>query len=221
MVHHEQNRLLLALHHQQNCLLLALHQRALGRDCCVPPELFEPLVHSFVDPAGSLRALCRRNALAVLQQWHATFGIHAARESIVSALAQACFHGWVPVAAWLQRTFNITGDEVASLWPDGMFRPACFHGHLEVVQWLHRTFHLSPTHVRALDNAAFRVACSQGRLQLAQWLHTTFHLTAKDAGARNNLAMVLALAHGHTDVVRWLGQTFGMTLPAYASQIVQ
>ena len=129
------------------------------------------------------------------------------RKEVIEDFRWNCYYGYLAIAKWLHRTYQISKDE-AKMDNNWAFRSACENGHLNVAKWLKRSFQISNDEAKIWNNCAFQLACYNGHLNVAKWLHRTFQISNDEAKTDNNWAFRYACENSHTLVSNWLKETF-------------
>lgn len=183
---------------------------------------------------------CEVGNLAGLKNLSTTFDLVATtgfREKRALAFAQACGHGHLEVAKYLDELCALTWEEA---WTEeGLaFRMAARDGHLGVLRWLLEEFALEGSFADRVADLALRAAIENGRDETADWLFLQFGVP-KERHANQMLTCALALGDlerakrlaggcpgarpigtrlpeilwsntcsGRTDVLEWLSRSF-------------
>ena len=125
---------------------------------------------------------------------------------------KSCCCGYLDVAKWLHKTFNVTYDDVISA-----FFGACKINDLYTAEWLSTTFDFASNMEfdDYVDILTFFCVC--GLLDIIKWLYKKIGFTYKHI--RNG--MKWACLNGHLEVTKWIHTTFNLERKYYFSYKVK
>lgn len=168
----------------------------------------------FADSYAALRMACTYGQLDVaklLFMWYKSMrqGRYVPRSCFYRALCSACCNGNLLIAQWLQKSAELTPEEICAIDEPLMFA-VCSTGHLPVARWIHE---IAPNIVRH-SNAALLLqrACGSGGIiggvEFVEWLVDTFKMTPEDVSTNEDAALHIAQDYQHEAIVKWLKDKF-------------